>query len=906
MKRPHVSRRDFLQVAAFSLGAAGFPAFAAAKAGGRSVSLVADPADSLTTAPPVRWAIHELGLALAAHGITLRTFESIRKAPRPDFCIVAAGRDDPLAAPALKNVGVTVPGSVESLALASVKYEGRRALLACGGDVRGLMYALLEIADRVRHSSSPMEALTLPESTVEQPFNATRSIGRLFVSDVEDKPWFYDREMWPAYFAMLAAHRFNRFHLSFGLGYDFLRNVTDAYFLFVYPFFLSVPGYNVRAAKLPDAERDRNLEMLRFISSQAVGHGIDFQLGIWTHGYQWADSPRANYTIEGLTPETHAAYSRDALAALLQACPAISGVTLRTHGESGVREGSYAFWKTVFDGVAKSGRKIEIDLHTKGLNQKIIDDALSTGMPLRLSPKYWAEHMGMPYHQAAIRELEMPQENEHPESSFFALSSGSRSFTRYGYADFLREGRPYKVMIRIWPGTHRLLLWGNPAMAAAHAHAFQFCGCDGAELFEPLSFKGREGSGLPGGRCAYADASLTPHWDWQKFLYTYRVWGRLIYNPESDSDVWQRSLRREFPEQPSAVDAALASASCILPIVTTAHSPSAANVNFEPEMYTNQSMLDPGKWYPYNDTSAPRVFANVSPLDPQLFSRMSDFAAELLKRERSGKYSPVEVAQWLEDLAQTAAENLVKAATGSSRGSSPQFRRLAADVKIQIGLGRFYAAKFRSGTLYALHEQSGDRTALEEALKLYRRARGVWSQFAEEAKGVYVADITVGPEPFMRGNWLDRLHAMDADIAEMAERLASSSQSPESSPAVRSAIHEILGRPQRFYLPCKHSPAGGFVPGKPVELALSISGASEGVTTRVYYRHVDQAERYQTVEMQAQGWQYHAMIPADYVGSTYPLQYYFELKQGPEKAWLYPGLTPDRRGVPYFVLSPRA
>ena len=64
--------------------------------------------------------------------------------------------------------------------------------------------------------------------------NAVRSVQRLFTSEVEDKPWFYDREMWPQYLAMLAANGFNRFNLSFGIGYDFLRGVTDAYFLFAY------------------------------------------------------------------------------------------------------------------------------------------------------------------------------------------------------------------------------------------------------------------------------------------------------------------------------------------------------------------------------------------------------------------------------------------------------------------------------------------------------------------------------------------------------------------------------------------------------------------------------------------------------------------------------------------------
>jgi len=125
--------------------------------------------------------------------------------------------------------------------------------------VPGLVYALTELADVVSHASDTIAALGAIKTTVEQPANQVRSMMRLFTSDVEDKPWFNDRAMWPEYFDMLAAQRFNRFNLAFGIGYDFIRNVTDAYFLFTYPFLLDVPGYKVRVPQLPDQERDRNL-----------------------------------------------------------------------------------------------------------------------------------------------------------------------------------------------------------------------------------------------------------------------------------------------------------------------------------------------------------------------------------------------------------------------------------------------------------------------------------------------------------------------------------------------------------------------------------------------------------------------------------------------------------------------
>jgi hypothetical protein len=177
------------------------------------------------------------------------------------------------------------------------------------------------------------------------------------------------------------------------------------------------------------------------------------------------------------------------------------------------------------------------------MDQGMIDTALGCGQPVKISPKYWAEHLGLPYHQADIREQERPRTGKEA-TGLMKLSAGSRSFLRYGYGDLLREDRKWGVLHRIWSGTQRLLIWGDPLTAAAYSRAFSFCGSDGVEIMEPLSFKGRRGSGIAGGRCAYSDKSLNPRWDWQKYTYSYRVWGRHLYNPETDPDVWRRAMRR--------------------------------------------------------------------------------------------------------------------------------------------------------------------------------------------------------------------------------------------------------------------------------------------------------------------------------------------------------------------------
>ena len=526
----------------------------------------------------------------------------------------------------------------------------------------------------------------------------------------------------------------------------------------------------------------------------------------------------------------------------------------------------------------------------------MIDGALSTGLPVNVAPKYSAEHQGMPYHQAAIRELEMPVAGR-TGAGLMTLSEGSRSFTRYGYADLLREDRKYTVRHRVFSGTQRLLLWGDPKFAAAYSRSFQFCGSTGADLMEPLTCRGRRGSGGPGARSGYVDVSLEPRWDWLKYEYWYRVWGRALYNPDADPQIFERSFGPSA--QATALQSALASASRILPILTMAHLPSAACDAYWPEIYWNQPMAAEPRPNPYGDSPAPRTFQNVSPLDPQLFSRISDFAAELLQRRRSGKYSPVEVAQWLEDLASEAEAGHLSAA----QLDSVELRRAAIDIAIQAGLGRFFASKLRAGVLYSIHEQTGDRAALEEALKAYRAARAAWDQIVQRAKGVYATDLSVSDRFSERGQWSDRLPGIDRDIAALEARLASLA-SAAADPRAGAAIAQVLAPPRREPAACRHQPPKSFRPNSNVPLAITFENARPQTALKLYYRRVNQAERWQSAEMEAVGAQFRATIPAAYTASTYSLQYYFELTQGPQDVRLYPGFAQELTNQPYFVLRP--
>lgn len=893
-RRNGLNRRDFLKHSAAAAGAIAVSGCAsnlnsANPTSYKRVIIQIGEKDPILASKPVKWAIEYLKQALTTRNVPFEIGSYGNNPPRDVLCMSIDVLEQPPGGYLSKNVDLS-----EVVQVGAMRDNKNTYFVIAGSDIRGVVYAVTETADIVANSDQPLQTLAHQRSTIEHPANPVRSVMRMFVTDVEDKAWYNDKKFWDAYLTMLVVNRFNRVNLSFGLGYDAPSGVTDSYFYFAYPFLLKVPGYDVRATNLPDAERDKNLEMLRWISDEAAARGLHFQLGLWTHAYKLTGSPNANHVIEGLTDDTQAPYSRDALAILLKECPSIDGVTFRIHGESGVPEGSYDLWGTIFDGVVRSGRKMPIDMHAKGMDQGTMDAAFKTGMPITISPKFWAEHMGLPYHQAAIRSTELPVRQR--GGGAFASSNGARSFLRYGYGDLLAEDRKFGIVHRIWPGTQRVLLSGDPLFGASYSRAFSFLGSLGCEIMEPLSFKGRKGSGLAGHRTGYADPSLIPAGgDFEKYNYTYRIWGRLLYNPDAAADSWQRMLKKDYGAAAGAVEVSLANASRILPLFTTAHTGAAANNNYWPEMYVNMSIVDEKPTMPYGptETPAPRRFGTGNPLDPQLFARVEDYVDSILKRESSSKYSPIEVANWLEGFANKADEQLA-IAIRTGKATNAAFRRFAIDTTAQVGLGRFFAHKFRATVLYALYARSGDANAKQKALTEYQAARAAWQTIADVTKGAYVADMTYGPGNFQRGTWADRLAGIDQDIKTME------SQNVAPQPAGANMIDKVMATPIRPKgdSATHHSPAS-FKRGQAVDLSISAGGVK---SVTLVYRHTHQAESWQSAPMSAQGSTHTAQIPAAYTDTNQPLEYYFEFRDAAGNASMYPGFNATLSNQPYYTI----
>lgn len=112
----------------------------------RTISFVVDPRPGRSA----QHGIEQLGEALRASGWTTQVAGDADR--ETDAFMILAGTTlaNGPAARALRAARVELPSSPEARVVKKLTLRGKSALVVCGADERGLMYALLEISEQVR------------------------------------------------------------------------------------------------------------------------------------------------------------------------------------------------------------------------------------------------------------------------------------------------------------------------------------------------------------------------------------------------------------------------------------------------------------------------------------------------------------------------------------------------------------------------------------------------------------------------------------------------------------------------------------------------------------------------------------------------------------------------------------
>ena len=785
--------------------------------------------------PSATWAMTELERVLHSRGERPVRADSLR-AGRAILIGPASG----MLAPVLASHAIVCPEAAESLVIQRVNGD---QLAIAGRDARGLVYGLLEVARAFEGAERMGDLFDAVVPAVESPYLTWRSMQVFLFNRRLEEEWFYRRSFWDLYLTELARHRYNNISLTYAHQTTYLAPP--------YPFLVRLLEFpQIQTPGFTESDRARHLDMLRRISEMTRERGLHFTFSVWSqHGANYGHSE-----VEGLTEDVLLDYNAQGLRAVLEACPAIDGVQFRMNVESGVPEDQQeAFYEKQFRAVAECARPIRLDLRAKGLADDTIRLARAHVPDTVVSTKHWCEHMGMPYPMPIIQQADL------------------QNYRRYGMWDLLAKPQAGPLVYRLWSaGSQRVLLWGDPVWVRRFVRSCRF-GAEGFEVMAPLTNKGFQDT-----RDAWRvieNAEYQPYTEeYQRYWAFYTLFGRLAYNPDTEDGIWERELQLRFGEAGGAVGRVYACGSGILPLLTVVLQWSASIWRFWPEMYAGRSLVED---------------IQIEPSDPTQFYGIAEYAADAAKGRLSGKWTPLQVAQYLKGL--SAETHAAIDAVEQSGFRSAEWRGTALDFGMLADLAEYHACRLRAATGLAMQRETGEMGYLPGAVEAMREARDCWASLVKRANGVYASRLVFGrPGSGHIGHWTDQAEVAARDLLFLERQVLESPGRERWSPGSDSV-------PERMDVAYEGEEKG--MPGR--DLVLRICVQRESKAAYAHYRVANQALSFIRIEMQSEDSRYVASIPGATIDGKWDLMVFFEVHLASGHVFRWPDWRVE---TPYRVI----
>lgn len=774
------------------------------------------------------------------------------------------------------DVGLRPGAGPEALGVRRTTRGGRPTLELWGGDDRGLMYALLDTAERIRWSpqAKPFEHV---REIAEKPYLKERGVSIYTMQRACFESRLYDARHWERYFDLLAASRINSFVVIF--GYE-----NGGFMAPLYPYFFDVAQFpGVQLVGITPQQQARNTAAFKAMMRLAHERGIEVTAGIWDHiyrgGVQGGGIPGASEAagrrvpglVWGVTADNLSAYNKAALRRFLEVFPEIDGIQFRMHDESGLKPGEIAgFWHEVFGLIRQVRPDLRVDLRAKGLPDAVIEDALNQGLRATVNTKYWMEQMGLPFHPTHIN-----RQNQKDR--------------RHGYADLLRYPQRYRVRWQLWTGgTARLLLWGDPDYVRRFAGSARLYDGNGFEVNEMLATRmlGEPHDAKPfdilNPRYRYYD------YEFERYWHFYRLWGRLTYNPDTPPEVWEREFTERFgPGAGPHLMRGLHLASRVLPRIVAA-------------AYRYQYFPTTRGWAEMQRQDELPKFAGLEGSDIEQFMNPKEAALSILQGTDTAKRRPEETSRWFAEIAGAILAEVQQARTAAGGGESSEFLSTVTDLRILAGLARYYACRLPAAVFYNLYVESGDLEAFDQAIAGERRAIEAWRGIVQAAGDVYSENLAFGVHRvgFSR-HWKEELRLLERDF----ERLAAERR--KALPRAGARKVTVPARPPDAKPPAvRLEPAAEAVPGRDLRVSARATSAAGIKRVTLRYRHLTQFEDFESAGMtrDATTGLYSAAIPASFFDPRWDLMYFVEVVDRHGVGRMFPDLE---EGTPYVIVPVR-
>ncbi|HWB85497.1 MAG TPA: hypothetical protein VG675_15240 [Bryobacteraceae bacterium] len=633
----------------------------------------------------------------------------------------------------------------EAISIHKETWQGKPAVRILGGDDRGLMYGLLDVADRIGWATSGADVLADVREASEKPAVSVRGLSIYTMNAAYFQSHLYNEDYWTKYFDMLARDRFNTFVVIF--GYE-----NAGYFAPAYPYFFDVDGFpNVHVVGLTKEQQKRNQDALRRMITLAHERGLKFSVGLWDHIYRGgvqgpaalAEHPTPGL-VWGLKTENLITYIPAAFEKFLQVYPDIDVVQFRMHSESGLKPSEMRdFWEKMYGVMQQAPKHVTFEFRLKEFPDDLIDRAVQLKLNFRLETKYWAEQMGMPFHPTHIQR-------------------GNQFDRRHGYADVLRYPQTYNVGYRLWNGgTARILLWGSPDYARRFAQSTLVYNGPGYEVNEPLATKMERAPT----DVAPFDLLNEPYryykYEFERYWHFYQSFGRMGYDADTPTDIWDHEFKTRFGETAGPlIEDGLHRASWILPRIVAYCLPGSS-------FPTTRGWAEKQPW-----GDLPTYTAST-PSDTQQFASFEEAAECRLTGHCTAKISPMKTSQWFEQTASAVLADAAKAEQATGSQTNKELFSTVTDLRILSSLAQYHARRIPAAVSLALFNRTHDVNMLDDALTHERAAVAAWEGIVKAAGDVYVSNLRMGMEEYdLTGTWKDELPKLQAGIAALERQRA--------------------------------------------------------------------------------------------------------------------------------------
>jgi hypothetical protein len=585
-----------------------------------------------------------------------------------------------------------------------------------GGDERGLIYGCLSLSEDIQNGVSLDRCKTRNEKP-QLPFRAIKydlpwdTYRHSYALDLHDQTC-RDTVYWEAFLDMMVGNRFNSLTL---------------WNLHPYP-------YLIKSKNFPEASPWSDLEMkdwhtlfhsiIRMASERAIEtYIVPFNIFVtpeFAKAHQVAlNNLEHDYYVEGDTSEIIKRYTRECVTQMLEEYPELTGIGLTLgEGMGGMTPEQREVWirETIIEGMRLANRKSKL-IHRIPFSSTTSSAGITSIETERLTRKVIEDEAGLGCFEGPIwADLKFNWSHAHSTPDLIKVHGG-KLYDTY----FNPDPQAYKI---VWTARNEdffCLRWGVPSFVRQHIlqnkQSYSGGYIIGSETYIPA-------------KDYFTKDTIDLPWKYafERQWFFYKIWGRLLYDPNTSDKVFDTEFRRRFGNLGKVLLEASALAG-----KTPLRFASDFDCGWDFTLYSEGMLALDDKTKRVDYISADRLIKQP-PLDSNYVS-VANYVNIILKGGSFGskKITPPQLAVMLEKDCQKALD-LVKS-IDVSKNKALLYE--VADIKTWAYLGLHFAEKIRGSVSLQTYRLKGVKTDQDNAIKHFELALKNWDKVIEITRPLY-------------------------------------------------------------------------------------------------------------------------------------------------------------------------